>query len=206
MKARLHPALSAPAETKAELSGFHLWTHDRSAARSLAEEAIKDDPKLLLRLHEVLGFADFEGKDADALSEFSPACSLDPTLSLSLFAKTMMSPIATSNLPADQDALHDALVKVLELNRDFASGYVQLARLAWRRNDLQLAYALSRKAEQLEPTRAGYHVQSGQFLLHIGEGRGSAVVFAKYVADRWPGPDHNEAVELWTRFPLITAL
>jgi tetratricopeptide (TPR) repeat protein len=187
-------------ETKAELSGFHLWTHDPSGARSLAEQAIKDDPKVGLA-HEVLGFADFnEGKDADALSEFSQACALDPTLWLSLFAKTMMSPLVTSNAPADQDALHDALTKVVSLNGDFAPAYVQLARLAWRRNDPQLAYQLSRKAEQLEPTRAGYHSQSGQFLLHMGKGA-DAAVFAKFVADRWPGPDHDEAVELWDAIP-----
>jgi tetratricopeptide (TPR) repeat protein len=188
------------AETKAELSGFHLWTHDPSGARSLAEQAIKDDPKVGLS-HEVLGFANFnEGKDAEALSEFSQAYALDPTLSLSLFAKTMMSPLATSNVPSDQDVLHDALTKVVGLNSEFAPAYVQLARLAWRRNDPQLAYQLSRKAEQLEPTRAGYHLQSGQFLLHMGKGA-DAAVFAKYVADRWPGPDHDEAVELWDAIP-----
>jgi hypothetical protein len=188
------------AETKAELSGFHLWTHDPSGARSLAEQAIKDDPKVGLA-HEVLGFANFdEGNDVGAVSEFSQAYALDPTLWLSLFAKTMMSPLATSNVPADQDALHDALTKVLNLNGEFAPAYVQLARLAWRRNDPQLAYGLSRKAEQLEPTRAGYHLQSGQFLLHLGKGA-DAAVFAKYVADRWPGPDHDEEVELWDAIP-----
>ena len=188
------------AETKAELSGFHLWTHDPSGARSLAEQAIKDDPKVGLA-HEVLGFANFnEGKDAEALNEFSQAYALDPRLSLSLFAKTMMSPLATSNVPSDQNALHDALTKVVGLNSEFAPAYVQLARLAWRRNDPQLAYQLSRKAEQLEPTRAGYHLQSGQFLLHMGKGA-DAAVFAKYVADRWPGPDHDEAVELWDAIP-----
>jgi tetratricopeptide (TPR) repeat protein len=188
------------AETKAELSGFHLWTHDVSGARSLAEQAIKDDPKVGLA-HEVLGFANFnEGKDAEALSEFSQAYAMDPTLSLSLFAKSMMSPLATSNAPADQDALRDALSKVVGLNGEFAPAYVQLARLAWRQNNPQLAYQLSRKAEQLEPTRAGYHIQSGQFLLHMGKGA-DAAVFAKYVADRWPGPDHDEAVELWDAIP-----
>jgi len=188
------------AETKAELSGFHLWTHDPSGARSLAEQAIKDDPKVGLA-HEVLGFADFdEGKDADALSEFSRACALDPSLWLSLFASTMMSPLATSNAPADMDAFQDALTQVVSLNGEFAPAYVQLARLAWRQNNPQLAYQLSREAEQLEPTRAGYHSQSGQFLLHLGKGA-DAAVFAKYVADRWPGPDHDEAVELWDAIP-----
>ena len=33
-----------PAETGAELAGFHLWTHDLAGARALAEQALKDDP------------------------------------------------------------------------------------------------------------------------------------------------------------------
>ena len=58
------------AETKAELSGFHLWTHDPSGARSLAEQAIKDDPKVGLA-HEVLGFANFnEGKTPKRSTNF----------------------------------------------------------------------------------------------------------------------------------------
>lgn len=188
------------AETKAQLAAFHLWTHDITDARPLAEQAVHDDPQLGLA-HEVMGFADFEdGKDAEALREFTQASTLDPTLALSLFAKNMMSPIATSSAAADQDAFHDSLEKVLNLNPQFAPAYVQLARLAWRRGDLKAAFGLSRRAEQLEPTRAGYHLQSGQFLLHMGKAA-DAAVFAKYVAERWPGPDHDEAIELWDAIP-----
>ena len=82
------------AETKAELAGFRLWTHDLEDARPLADEALKEDPKLGLA-HEVMGFVDFgEGKDADALNEFTQATILNPNLPLSLFAKIMMSPKA----------------------------------------------------------------------------------------------------------------
>ena len=188
------------AETEAELGGFHLWTRDLEGARSLIEQALKDDPKLGLA-HEDMGFLNFsEGKDSDAVKEFSQATSLDPTLALSLFAKTMLSPIATSDAPADQDAFHDALMQVLVLNPQFAPAYVQLARLAVRRNDPKTAFALSRKAEQLEPALAGYHVQSGQILLRMGRGP-EAASFAKFVAQRWPGSDHDEAVELWNAIP-----
>ncbi|HTW58134.1 MAG TPA: hypothetical protein VMD99_08390 [Terriglobales bacterium] len=188
------------AETEAELSGYHLWTHDLTGARTLAQQATKDDPKLGLA-HEVMGFVDFaDAKDAEALNQFSQAYSLDPTLWLSLFAKTMMSPIATSNLAGDEDAFQAALLKVLSLDPQFAPAYVQLTMLSLRHNDLQSAFGLSRKAEELEPTRAGYHTMSGQILLRMGKGS-EAAEFAKYVADRWTGSDHNEAVELWNRIP-----
>ena len=184
------------AETKAELAGFHLWTHETEGARRLAEEALKEDPKLGFA-HEVMGFVDFgEGKDAEARNEFTQASSLDPNLPLSLFAKTMMSPIATSSDPADENSYHDALTKVLVLNPQFAPAYVQLAKLALRRDDPQTAFAVSRKAEQLEPTRAGYHVLSGQILRRLGKEK-EAATFAHFVAERWPGADHDEAVELW---------
>ena len=188
------------AETDAELAGFHLWTHDFADAETLAGEAIKDDPKLGFA-HEVMGFADFEkGKDSEAFAEFSQACSLDPTLYLSLFAKTMMSPIATSSDPADEEAFHSALLQVLKINPQFAPPFVQLAKLDLREGDPISALAVSRKAEQLEPTRAGYHVLSGQILRDMGKD-GDAGAFARFVAERWPGSDHNEAVELWNSIP-----
>lgn len=188
------------AETEAELGSFHLWTRDVEGGRHLIDEALKDDPKLGLA-HEDMGFLDFsEGKDAEALKQFSQAYSLDPNLALSLFAKTMLSPIATSDAPADQDALHDALAKALELNPQFAPAYVQMARLAMRRNDLTTAFGLSRRAEQLEPALAGYHLQSGEILLRMGRGA-EAATFARFVAQRWPGSDHDEAVDLWNAVP-----
>jgi len=188
------------AETEAELSAFHLWTRDRAGARTLASQALKDDPKIGLA-HEVMGFANFsDGKDADAASEFSQAVTADPALFLSRFAQTMLSPIANSNLPADEDALHQSLSQVLDQNQQFAPAYVQLAKLALRRNDPQTALGLSRRAEQLEPTRSGYHTMSGQILLRLGRGS-EAAAFARFVADRWFGSDHDEAVELWNAIP-----
>jgi Tfp pilus assembly protein PilF len=188
------------AETKAELAGFHLWTHDLEDARELAGQAIKEDAKLGFA-HEVMGFVDFgEGNDADALSEFTQASNLDPNLPLSLFARTMMLPISTSTDPGAEALFHDALAKVLQLNPQFAPAYVQLAKLALRRNDPQTALAVARKAEQLEPTRAGYHILSGEILHRLGKDK-DAATFAHFVAERWPGADHDEAVELWDAIP-----
>jgi len=188
------------AETEAELGGYHLWIHDFSVARVLVGQALKDDPKLGLA-HENMGFLDFsDGKDAEAAREFSEAYASDGTLFLSLFYKTMLSPAATSNAADDMNAFGAALQRVLQLNPDFAPAYVQLARLALREKDLPSALTAARKAEELEPSRAGYHLLTGQILRRMGKGADAAEA-AKFVADRWVGPDHNEAVELWNSVP-----
>jgi tetratricopeptide (TPR) repeat protein len=188
------------AETEAELGSFHLWQHEVADARRLTEQALQDDPKLGLA-HETMGFIDFiQGKDAEAVGEFGQAVQLDGKLYLSEFAFTMLSPSARSDDPGAQSGLHEALLKTLDLNPQFAPAYVQLARLYVRQGNLESALGVSRKAEQLEPARAGYHIQSGQILLRMGRGA-EAAGFAKYVADRWIGPDHDEAVELWNSVP-----
>ena len=63
-----------------------------------------------------------------------------------------------------------------------------------------MALAVSRKAEQLEPMRAGYHILSGEILHRLGKDQ-EAATFARFVAERWPGADHDEAVELWQDVP-----
>lgn len=188
------------AQTDAELAGFHLWNHDLADARPLVEKALQLDPKLGLA-HEEKGFLLFaDGEEQAAREEFSQAYSLDGTLYLSLFAKTMLSPMATSSAPADEAALDSALSKVTELNPQFAPAYVQLARLAVRQGNLAEAFGLARRAEELEPSRAGYHLLTGQILLRMGKGA-QAAQFAEYVAKHWIATDHDEAVELWNSVP-----
>ena len=188
------------AETEAELGGFHLWMHRRDVARSLLEQALKDDPKLGLA-HENMGFLDFaEGKDAEAANEFAQACALNGNLYLSQFARTMMSPLASSRAVSDVNSFGAALGKVLQINPQFAPAYVQLAKLALLVNDLNSALLIARKAEEIEPSLAGYHLLTGHVLQRLGKG-GDAADAAKFVADRWAGPDHNEAVELWNSVP-----
>jgi tetratricopeptide (TPR) repeat protein len=148
-----------------------------------------------------MGFLDFaDGKDEDAAREFSLAYELDGRRYLSLFFKTMLSPIARSDASADQASFRNALLKTTELNPEFAPPYIQLAKLDVRQGDLDSALAASRKAEQLEPSRAGYHLLSGQIMLRLGRAA-DAAAFAKYVAERWSGVDHDEAVELWQSVP-----
>ena len=99
--------ITCPAETKAELGGFHLWAYDLNDAKPLLEEALKGDPKLPLA-HEIYGLLDFvEGKDEDAAHEFTQAYELDSKQYLSLFYRTMLSPISQSDVPADQGAFRN---------------------------------------------------------------------------------------------------
>ena len=188
------------AETDAELSTFHLWEHDYESARKLLGNSLKADGKMALA-HENMGFLYFsEGRDAEASSEFNRAYELDGKLYLSLFYRTMLSPIPRSNLPADQEAFRDTLMKVLDVNPQFAPAYIQYALLELRKGDPERALGLSRRAEQLEPARAGYHILSGYIMLQLGR-VADAAMFARYVADRWEGADHNEAVDLWNAIP-----
>jgi tetratricopeptide (TPR) repeat protein len=112
----------------------------------------------------------------------------------------MLSPLPLSNLPADRETFRDALMKVIDLNPQFAPAFIQYAFLELRQGNLDHALGLSRRAEQLEPARAGYHILSGHIMLQLGR-IADAAMFARYVADRWEGADHNEAVELWNAIP-----
>jgi len=188
------------AETQAELSAFHVWNHDNQTARKLLEDALKADDRTALA-HENMAFLYFaEGKDDEAFREFDRAYELDSKLYLSLFYRTMLSPIPRSNLPADREAFRDALMKVLDVNSQFAPAYIQYAFLELRKGDPERALGLSRRAELLEPARAGYHILSGRIMLQLGR-TADAAMFARYVADRWVGADHNEAVDLWNAIP-----
>ncbi len=184
------------AETAAAIGGYRIWSHDFSEALQITEEGLKDDPKLG-ELHENMGFLKFsEGHDAEAIQEFSTAYELDNQRYLSLFFKTMLSPSSWSDSPAELQEFHEKLLQVLKVNPRFAETYARLAFVELRQGDLTTALAVSRKAEQLEPSRAGYHLLSGKILLKMGRGA-EAADFAKYVAERWQGPDHDEAMELW---------
>jgi tetratricopeptide (TPR) repeat protein len=188
------------AETESQLGSYSLWSHDPADARPFIEQAVKDDPKLGLA-HENMGFLLFaEGKDEEAAGEFAQAYGLDGSLYLSLFYKTMLSPAARSSMRADQISFYNALLKTLDLNQRFAPAYVELALLGIRQGKYSDALGVARRAEQLEPARAGYHLLSGQILLRLGRGS-DASAFARYVAERWFGPDHDEAVELWNEIP-----
>ncbi len=188
------------AETEAELGDFHGRSRHHDIARRLVEAAIKDDPKLGLA-HESAGFLAFsEGKDDEAAQQFAQAYELDHQLYLSLFFKTMLSPRIASGAPADLESVYQTMLQVLSINRNFAPALIELARIGLLRGDLTAALAVARRAEQLEPSRAGYHIFSARIMQRMGHQLDAATI-ARYVAERWTGPDHDEAVEVWSSVP-----
>ncbi len=188
------------AETEVNLGAFHIATNDAAGGAPLIDAALGSDPALGIA-HEEHAFLLFrQGKDPEALTEFNKAFSLDSTLYRSLFAATMLSPEAKASTPAEAVAYRTHLQQVIAINPSFAPAFVEMAKLAIREHDYQTAHDDAHKAESLEPFRAGYYLLTGRILL--AEGRGpEAAQFAKYVADHWVGPDHDEAVELWNKVP-----
>src|SRR5215470_9030851 len=188
------------AETEAAIGGYRLFKRDTAEARELIEDALDEDPKLA-EAHECKAFLLFQdGKDEEAQREFAAAYELDNTRFLSLYYLTMLSPSAASDAPEDQAKLRDALRQILKLNPEFGEAEVQLALWYVRQEDFKTALGVSRRAEQLEPSRAGYHILSARILHKLGRDK-EAADFTVYVAKRWQGPDHNEAVELWEQLP-----
>jgi tetratricopeptide (TPR) repeat protein len=188
------------AETDAELAAWHIRFHHWEQVRELTEASLKQDPKVSLA-HEDNAFLQFnEGKDDEAVKEFSAAVDLDPKNYIALFAKTMCSPAAKSSIPSDQEVTWQSLGRVVDLKPNFAPAYVELAKIALSRGQMDLALGLSRKAEQLEPFRSGYHLLSGEILLRMNRAAAAAAE-AVYVAQRWSGPHRDEALNLWNRIP-----
>src|SRR5205823_7611828 len=118
-----------------------------------------------------------------AVHEFSTAYQLDNQLYLSLFFKTMMSPASWSDSPADLDGLYENLERVLKANAQYAEAFTRMAFVHLRKGDLTTALGVPRKAEQLEPSRAGYHLLSGKIVLPSGKGA-QATEYEKHVPVR----------------------
>jgi tetratricopeptide (TPR) repeat protein len=188
------------AETRAELASFYLGTRQWQLARESATEAVKADPRQPLA-NEVLGFLDMgENKDDLSLREFSQAVDADSHMYLALFAKTMLSPLPHSNAPADRELFRATLAKVLESNPQFAPAFVEWAKSFAAEGNLARALPLARTAEKYQPWFGGYHLLTAEILLRSGHPADAGAI-AAYVANRWRGPDHDEAMELWNRVP-----
>ena len=187
-------------ETEAELAAWYIEFHQWDKMREFTAAALKDSPNLSLA-HEDNGFLLFnEGHDEDALKEFTTAAQLDSKNYIALFAKTMISAAAQSNVSENDHRTYDGLNQVVELKPDFAPAYVELSKQEVRAGQLSTALAVCRRAEQLEPFRSGYHVLCGEIMLLMHH-PSDAATEAAYVAQRWGGSDRDEAMELWNRIP-----
>jgi tetratricopeptide (TPR) repeat protein len=187
------------AETEAELAGFEIWSRKWELARGWAEAAAEHDPKLGLA-QEDLGYVFLNEGQADKASQcFAKAVDLDGKLYLAQFAKTMLMPEAQPGV-TDRAKVKEELLKITASKADFAAAYVQMAKIYVEQGDLSKGLTMSMKAEQLAPFLSGYHILSGEILRRMGDPT-DAAIYARYVAERWNGSDHDEAVELLERVP-----
>jgi hypothetical protein len=74
----------------------------------------------------------------------------------------------------------------------FAPAYVELAFAVACRGDLKDGLLVAQKAESLEPHRAGYHTLTARILVAMG-GNDEAIKEISFVAERFGGPDDDEA-------------
>ena len=191
--------VTSAAETYAELGTYRLFSHDLENARPAIEEALHQDTASALA-HETLAFLHFrDGKDDDARTEFEKARTADPRMYLSLYYAAMLSALRKVDSP-DQSFLRAAMQDVLKVNPRFAPAFVQLAMTTARQGDYPAAVTLARKAEDLEPSRAGYHLLVARLLLAVGR-NDDAAKLAAFVAERWRGPDRDEAIDVLNLIP-----
>jgi len=188
------------AETEAELGTYRAWSYDLDDARDALNAALQADANQPLA-HETVGFLEFrEGHDDKAKEEFIKAYTADPNRYLSLYYKTMLSGLATATTSAGQGAFRAMMSQVLKLDSNFAPAFVELSFSWAREGDLSNALVAAQRAELLQPNRSGYIVLAGQISLALGHNQDAAKL-AQFVADRWGGPDRDEAMDLWNKVP-----
>jgi hypothetical protein len=112
----------------------------------------------------------------------------------------MSGPPLKQQTPQQLEQTQHALEAITVKAPKFAPALVELALILWRQGQIDSAYNISLAAEKLEPWRAEYHLLTGHILLQ-GHQPALAAEDARQVASRWPGSDHDEAVDLWNQVP-----
>jgi hypothetical protein len=188
------------AETNYELGSFDIGAHDPAEGKKRLQAAETADPAMA-GPHEELGFLAWrEGQDQQARAEWQKAVAADPSSYRSSFALLMSGLPLKSQSPQQLEQTRLALEAIKQQAPKFAPVLVELALIEWRQGQLNPAYQSSLTAEKLEPWRAEYHLLTANILLQ-GNQPAVAATYARMVASRWPGSDHDEAVDLWNRLP-----
>ncbi len=189
-----------PAEADYALGSFDIGAHDYASGATLLRAAEAADPSLA-GPHEELGFLAWRaGLDSEARQQWQKAVSADPSSYRSAFALLMSGPPLKQQTPQQLEQTGHALEAINTSAPKFAPALVELALIQWRQGQMNAAYQTSLAAEKLEPWRAEYHLLTGHLLLQ-GHQPALAAHYARQVADRWPGSDHDEAVDLWNKVP-----
>jgi tetratricopeptide (TPR) repeat protein len=193
-KASLIGKKLTPAEAYTALAGLHVYFRDNDKAHEEVQRAITADPKLA-GAHEFAGLLAFQtGNDSEATKEFTQAVSLDPKLYLARFYMAMMGPSFKGDTNRAKE-LEQQLAEVQRLAPNFAPAYVIRSRVFVAEQKFPEALESAMKARNLEPDRAGYHLNLAQIRFLSGDA-GSALQISKYVARRWTGTDRFEGLAL----------
>jgi hypothetical protein len=188
------------AEADYDLGSFDIGAHDYASGKTLLQAAESAD-RTLAGPHEELGFLAWRaGQDGEARTEWQKAIAADPSSYRSAFALLMSGPPLKQQTPQQLDQTQHALEAINAKAPKFAPVLVELALIQWRQGHLDPAYQASLSAEKLEPWRAEYHLLTAHILLQNHQ-PAMAAAYARQVASRWPGSDHDEAVDLWNQVP-----
>ncbi len=188
------------AEADYDLGSLDVGAHDFASGFTLLQAAESANPNLA-GPHEELGFLAWRaGQDSDARKEWRKAIDADPSSYRSAFALLMSGTPLKQQTPDQLEQTQHALEAINAKAPKFAPALVELALIDWRQGHLDAAYQASLAAEQLEPWRAEYHLLTGRILLQNHQ-PAMAAAYARQVAARWPGSDHDEAVDLWNQVP-----
>jgi tetratricopeptide (TPR) repeat protein len=191
------------AEADYEIGSFDIGAHQLASGKTRLQAAESADPALA-GPHEELGFLAWrQGQDEEARNEWQKAVSADPSRYRAAFALLMSNTHLKEQNQQQLEETQHALEALTEKAPKFAPVFVELSLVQWRLGHLNQAYKNAVAAERFEPWRAGYHLLSGYILLQdhqpkVTEG------YARMVAARWPGSDHDEAVDLWNLLPAGT--
>ena len=188
------------AEADYEIGSFDLGAHGLADAKARLQAAESADPSLA-GPHEELGFLAWsEGRDDEARTEWQKAVAADPLRYRSEFALLMSKTSLKDENSAQLDATKHELEQISAKEPRYAPALVEIALIEWRLGELNSAYKTALAAERLEPWRAEYHLLVAHILMQGHQPKVTAN-YTRTVASRWPGSDHDEAVDLWNELP-----
>jgi Tfp pilus assembly protein PilF len=185
------------AQARIYLAALELRQRQFKEAYKKLNSALQEEPKNWFG-HEVLGFAYFgQGNIDGAQNEWNAALELNPKDYLSLYYRGLLN--YRSAQTADSFVrFKQILDDVIAINPNFTPAYVARSRVLVDIGDLNGAAISARKAANLKPNLAGYFLNYAEILM-LQRKYPEALQMARFVANRWEGPNVGEALDLITR-------
>ena len=185
------------AQAKIYLAALELRQGEFKEAHEKLNFALQEEPKNWFG-HEVLGFAYFgDGNINNAQNEWNAALELNPKDYLALYYRGLLS-YRSAQTRDSAVRFKQILDDVLAINPSFTPAYVARSRVLVDIGDLNAAAMSAQKAANLKPDLAGYVLNYAEILM-LQRKYQEALQMARFVANRWEGPNVGEALDLMTR-------